>query len=88
MIARFAGDEFVIFIPDLFTISDLNPTGDKIIELIEDKFSISYKLYQLGTSIVIYSDHGSDLDILLANADMAMHSAKVSGERSYVVCDY
>ena len=89
MVARFGGDEFVILIPDLCSSDDLQATGGKIIELMQEKFIVGGGMHQLGTSvgISIYPDHGRDVDDLLAKADIAMYTAKVSGKNAYVMCD-
>ncbi len=85
MIARFGSDEFVIVIKGLKDVEEAKDIAEKIISNISQPFFIeSKKIYITVTmGISIYPIDGNDPDILLKNADMAMHHAKEIGRNIY-----
>ena len=81
VLARFGGDEFIIHIPDLLAIRDLGRMADRIRLLLTQPFDIDGRAVSVGTAIGLtrYPLDGSDADVLVRNADLAMYAAKNSG---------
>lgn len=86
-IARVGGDEFVILIPVLNTIDDVDVVATKIIEALNIPFIVSKHEIYITTSIgiSIFPNHGEDSESLLRNADIAMYFAKDNGRANYQV---
>ena len=84
-IARFGGDEFVLILPDLETIEDAIQIAQKIVDSFCKPFLIDTHQLVVTTSIgiAVYPNDGTDDDILLRNADIAMYEAKQAGRNRY-----
>ena len=84
-IARFGGDEFVLILPDLETIEDAIQVAQKIVDSFCKPFLVDTHQLVVTTSIgiAVYPDDGTDDDILLRNADIAMYQAKQAGRARY-----
>ena len=80
--ARIAGDEFVVLLPRLLTITDAVVIAEKIREVLEQAFFTSEGI-QLNISssigIAMYPDHAGDAQDLLLLGDEAMYEAKNAG---------
>jgi diguanylate cyclase (GGDEF)-like protein/PAS domain S-box-containing protein len=84
-IARFGGDEFVLILPDLETIEDAIQVAQKIVDSFCQPFLIDTHQLVVTTSIgiAVYPNDGTDDDLLLRNADIAMYQAKQAGRSRY-----
>jgi diguanylate cyclase (GGDEF)-like protein len=84
-IARFGGDEFVLILPDLETTEDAIQVAQKIVDSFCKPFLIDTHQFVVTTSIgiAVYPNDGTDDDILLRNADIAMYQAKQAGRSRY-----
>ena len=84
-IARFGGDEFVLILPDIKTIEDAIHVIQKIVDSFSKPFFMDNNQLVVTTSIgiAVYPDDGTDDDILLRNADIAMYQAKQAGRARY-----
>ncbi len=84
-IARVGGDEFIIVFNSLKHRQDVVEVVDKLIESINKSIVINDSKVNITTSIgiSIYPDDGSEIDILLKNADLAMYKAKEMGRDTY-----
>ena len=81
-IARLGGDEFGMLIPDLVErAGGLEPAVARILAALDESFLIDGLPLHVEASIGIarYPDHGSDVDLLLQRADVAMYVAKQKG---------
>ncbi len=85
MTARFGSDEFVIVVGGLKEPEDAKEIAERIITNIAQPFFIENRKIYITTTIgiSIYPIDGNDSDILLKNADMAMHHAKEIGRNTY-----
>ncbi|HXF65573.1 MAG TPA: diguanylate cyclase [Burkholderiales bacterium] len=83
-VARVGGDEFVVVLTDLARASDAAQVGAKILEELAQPFLIGgYELdISCSIGISVYPEDGSDLETLMANADIAMYQAKKSGRNA------
>ena len=84
---RFAGDEFVILMPNLENISYATRLASKLIGLLEEPFRINEDKFKLSCSIGIslFPEHATNSIDLIKHADTAMYQAKKSGKNTYKV---
>ncbi len=84
-ISRQGGDEFVLLLSDVNSTAAVAAVAEKLLVSLDEPFSIGDQ--QLGTSfsigIALYPDDGTDFDILMQKADMAMYAAKQGGRSGY-----
>jgi diguanylate cyclase (GGDEF)-like protein len=84
-VARFGGDEFNMVLTELKDSHDGIMVASKII----DSFLLPFPLEGLelfitiSIGIVLYPDHGTNINTILKNADHAMSSAKAQGRNQY-----
>lgn len=83
-VARIAGDEFTILLPEVKK-QDCISVADRIIKSLNISLSIPDKEVRVTASIGIskYPDNGEDPFTLLKQADMAMYHAKNQGKNRY-----
>ncbi|MEO0635219.1 MAG: EAL domain-containing protein [Pseudomonadota bacterium] len=85
-VARIGGDEFTLLLPELAKPDDAAIVSRRIIELLEEPFTVKGQQVYVGASIGIscFPQDGTDPNSLLKNADMAMYAAKAAGKNTYV----
>jgi diguanylate cyclase (GGDEF)-like protein/PAS domain S-box-containing protein len=85
VLARFGGDEFIILIPNVLSADDVFQVSEEIVETMKEPFSIYGQKFTISTSIGIslYPDHGTDMESLIKNADLAMYHSKEKGRNCY-----
>lgn len=84
-LARLGGDEFVVVVPRLSHPLQAQQLAEKVIEAMQEPLVVDGHVLHISTSIGIClcPDDGTDLNILLRNADTAMYQAKSSGRNTY-----
>jgi len=84
-VARIGGDEFILLLPDILKIEDADASADKIIKAFQKPFNCDgHKLYiTTSIGIAIYPEHGTNSEILIKNADIAMYDAKRNGRNKF-----
>ena len=101
-IARLAGDEFTVILPELNSIQDSaeisqrilsevsNPLdlSQKIIEELSRPFNINNNTIMVSSSIgiAVFPENGNIAHELLNSADTAMYAAKKAGKNRYKYC--
>ncbi|MCK4703943.1 MAG: diguanylate cyclase, partial [Gammaproteobacteria bacterium] len=77
LVARLGGDEFGILLSDIH-INKATIIVEKILEIFNKPFVVESHHLDIGLSIGIaeFPTHGSDVNILLQRADIAMYNAK------------
>jgi diguanylate cyclase (GGDEF)-like protein len=85
LISRVGGDEFTLLAADITMPDQIAGLADRIIEVLSRPFQLENQLITLTASIGIsvYPEDGSDIDVLLKNADTAMYAAKEKGRNNY-----
>ncbi|WP_261132472.1 EAL domain-containing protein [Bacillus sp. Marseille-Q3570] len=83
-LARFAADEFLIFVPVASDLDKLTGLAKNILSVIKKPIFLNGKDYVLSGSIGIsmYPDDARNEEHLLKNANLAMHRAKMDGRNS------
>jgi diguanylate cyclase (GGDEF)-like protein len=85
MVARLAGDEFVVVLEMLTDAGHAEDTARKLLERAREPFKLRTTTVNVGASIgvaVFAPDDRHDLDGWLARADHAMYAAKRSGKNA------
>lgn len=85
IVARLAGDEFIILLPDTKGPGDSQKVAIRIIDSLSEPFIVNQQELHISTSIgiALFPADGDDGNELLKNADIAMYSAKKLGRNNY-----
>ena len=83
VVARFGGDEFTILVSNQGRSDDLNALAARLIEQVSAPYTIDGHNINVGTSIAIAPEDGTDPDLLLKNADLALYKAKSEGRNCF-----
>ena len=83
--ARLGGDEFAIIQTAVKNPSETTHLVERIYRAIREPYECASHLIATDASIgiALASGHGTNLDQLLKNADLAMYAAKSAGRRTY-----
>jgi diguanylate cyclase (GGDEF)-like protein len=84
-VARFGGDEFVVFQQNITSNEDAAVLARRIVERLSERYKIDNHLVEIGASvgIAMTSPAGISADTLLKNADMALYRAKADGRGTF-----
>jgi polar amino acid transport system substrate-binding protein len=82
---RLGGDEFIIVMPEIQSISKALEKISRLVEKINIPITVDNKVFYISASagVSLYPDHGQDSKTLVKNADTAMYAAKGNGKNSY-----
>lgn len=85
VMARLAGDEFIIMLPRTTGSSQAQKVAKRILDSLKIPFNINKQELHISTSIgiALFPDDGQSADDLIKNADIAMYHAKKSGRNNY-----
>jgi diguanylate cyclase (GGDEF)-like protein len=85
LVARLAGDEFIILLPMTSGPGEAQKVARRIIDSFKEPFAIYKQEIYISTSIgiALYPTDGTTADELLKNADIAMYHAKKLGRNNY-----
>ena len=81
---RLGGDEFLAILPGV-DIKGATEVAGKLVRLLAGEYQLGNKTARVTSSIgiAIYPYHGTDADLLIRNADLAMYAAKKGGKNAY-----
>jgi diguanylate cyclase len=84
-LARLGGDEFAILLPSA-RIDDARALAERILKSLETPISLEDQTVDLGAGIGIagFPEHGTDAELLLSRAEVAMYAAKTGGNEAVV----
>jgi diguanylate cyclase (GGDEF)-like protein/PAS domain S-box-containing protein len=87
VVARVGGDEFVVVMPDITTVEDVEQCAVNLVARLAPEISIEGHLVQLTASlgVCIFPDFAADAKHLLKRADSAMYVAKENGRNQYQI---
>ncbi len=83
-VARFGGDEFVVFQQNLHSHEDAAGLARRIVDRLSERYKIDNHLVEIGASVgIAVTSPGVSADTLLKNADMALYRAKADGRGTF-----
>jgi diguanylate cyclase (GGDEF)-like protein len=84
-VARFGGDEFVVFQQNIRSDEDAAGLARRIVDRLSERYQIDNHLVEIGASIGIAMTvpRGISADTLMKNADMALYRAKADGRGTF-----
>ncbi|HKS20996.1 MAG TPA: diguanylate cyclase, partial [Bradyrhizobium sp.] len=83
-VARFGGDEFVVFQQNIHTAEDAAVLARRIVDRLSERYKIDNHLVEIGASVgIAMTSPGVSADTLLKNADMALYRAKADGRGTF-----
>lgn len=85
-LARFGGDEFTLLLPKITRgKDDVSSIAEKINDVLKDPFVIDNNELYVSASIgiSIYPRDGTNMDLLIKHADIAMYHVKDTGKNNY-----
>ena len=83
-VARFGGDEFVVFQQNIHSPDDAAGLARRIVERLSERYKIDNHLVEIGASVgIAMTSRGVSADTLLKNADMALYRAKADGRGTF-----
>jgi diguanylate cyclase (GGDEF)-like protein len=83
-VARFGGDEFVVFQQNVHSAEDAAGLARRIVDRLSERYKIDNHLVEIGASVgIAMTARGVSADTLLKNADMALYRAKADGRGTF-----
>jgi diguanylate cyclase (GGDEF)-like protein len=83
-VARFGGDEFVVFQRGIHSTEDAASLARRIVDRLSERYEIDHHLVEIGASIgIALTSPDVSADVLLKNADMALYRAKADGRGTF-----
>jgi diguanylate cyclase (GGDEF)-like protein len=83
-VARFGGDEFVVFQRGIASQEDAAALARRIVDRLSEQYAIDNHMIEIGASIgIAIATPGITADILIKNADMALYRAKADGRGTF-----
>ena len=83
-VARFGGDEFVVFQQNIHSPDDAAGLARRIVDRLSERYKIDNHLVEIGASVgIAMTSRGVSADTLLKNADMALYRAKADGRGTF-----
>jgi diguanylate cyclase (GGDEF)-like protein len=83
-VARFGGDEFVVFQQHIRSNEDAAILARRIVDHLSERYKIDNHLVEIGASVgIAMTSPGVSADTLLKNADMALYRAKADGRGTF-----
>ena len=89
LLARLAGDEFTILLPNIGSVAEAERVATRALSALSEPFSNLGLSSNISASIGIAAcpEHGNDLPALMKAADLAMYHAKSSGRSRVCLFD-
>lgn len=84
-LARFGGDEFTLLLPQIYGPEDAEAICKKIIHILREPFVVEgHEIYvTISIGVAIYPHDGTNMEVLVKNADIAMYHIKGRGKNDY-----
>lgn len=89
IVGRIGGDEFIVFMKNLNTISNADILASKVVKGVDFHFEYEEKPIRVTCSVgvAIFPYHGKDYEELFNKADKAVYTAKANGKCGYRIYD-
>lgn len=90
VIARYGGDEFIVFLKDVSSQQELRKKLEQLLEVFREKYQRGETTWNITGSVgaALYPEDASDYQMLLERADTALYVSKNKGRDRYTLyCD-
>jgi diguanylate cyclase (GGDEF)-like protein/PAS domain S-box-containing protein len=87
VVARMSGDEFVVVMPDITSVDDMEQCAANLVSKLAPEISVNGYLVNVTASVgvCVFPDVATDAKHLLKRADSAMYAAKENGRNQYQI---
>jgi diguanylate cyclase (GGDEF)-like protein len=87
IVARAGGDEFVVVMPDITSVADVDQCASNLVQKLAPEISVEEHLVKVTASVgvCIYPDFATDVKHLFKRADAAMYEAKERGRNQHQI---
>jgi diguanylate cyclase (GGDEF)-like protein len=84
-VSRLGGDEFIVILSSLEHDEDITKAAEKILAVFSEAIMIENREIYTSASmgIAVFPNDGTDINVLLKNADTAMYQAKGQGRNNF-----
>ena len=84
-VARFGGDEFALIQSDVSSAAGIETLARRLVDLLGRAYVVEGHLINIGASVgvALAPADGTDPDVLLKNADLALYRAKTDGRDTF-----
>lgn len=84
-VGRLGSDEFLIILDEFYALQDIEEVAKKLLALFDQLIKVNDVEFDLSVSmgIAIYPDNGTEVEVLINEANIAMHSVKQTGRNNY-----
>jgi diguanylate cyclase (GGDEF)-like protein len=84
-LSRFGGDEFAALLSEIDNLEEVEEIARRIVSALDHPFELPQGIAQISGSvgIAIYPQHGTTIEELKNNADLALYSVKRSTRNDY-----
>ena len=89
-LSRFGSDEFTVVLPELENAEDASLVARALLKSLSLPFMLAGHSVHISASIgvAVYPQDGESVDVLIRNADLAMHSMKDQGRNGHAFFDH
>ncbi|MCF8020935.1 MAG: EAL domain-containing protein [Vallitaleaceae bacterium] len=84
-VIRYGGDEFIVLLKDVIDVETVERQAQQLLNIFQNKFVIEDSIFSVTLSLGIATTLSADIDfdMLLKQADLALHEAKGKGKNQY-----
>ena len=81
LVARLGGDEFAVLLDDIRSDDEVAQLSQRLLQVLNAPGNVHGRAVNVGVSIgvALIPDHGTTIDEVLGNADLALYAAKEAG---------
>jgi diguanylate cyclase (GGDEF)-like protein len=85
LVARLGGDEFAVLLDDVRHDGEVHQLAQRLLRVLNAPGEVLGRSVAVGASmgVALVPDHGSSIDEVLGNADLALYAAKEAGRARY-----
>jgi len=87
LVARFEGDEFVVFVRNFGSPDELNEKISTAMGIFNEPFNVMRNTFHISAScgICVYPDQVNSIEEMMKSSDVAMHHAKKEGKNTHMM---
>ncbi len=85
LVSRVGGDEFIVLASHVKSLNHISTIAERVVLMLEEPLQLENQDISVSASvgISVFPDDGTDIEVLLKNADTAMYEAKEAGRNNF-----